>query len=250
MSEGRFTHDQLRDRIRKSRPFKGPPDATIDHVLGNGQVRSFGDGQILVQQGEWPQYFYFVLAGQLHMSLINNEGSALTLRMLEPGHSCMAAILFMGNASPVTVQTYGDTTLWALPGKRVKKMIFDDPAFAANMLQIAIARYRNSIDHIHTIALKTPLQRIGHYLLCEHLARGATDLTFELAYKKSVIASHLGMTPETLSRSFARIRKLGIGIDGQKVCLKDAFALCHFCDLTAGETCPIADKENCAMCRI
>lgn len=250
MAEGNITHDQLHDRILQSRPFAGLPEATMERVLHQGHIRQFGDGRILVHQGAWPQNLYVVLEGQLKTSLINDEGSELTLRMLGPGNTCMAAILFMGNPSPVTVQTYGDTTLWVLPGTLAKKLILKDPKFAANMLKIAVARYSKSIDHIHTIALKTPLQRIGHYLLGEHISRGANDLTFELPYKKSIIASHLGMTPETLSRSFARIKKLGIRIDGQKVCLKDAFALCHFCDLNAGETCPIADKENCPMCRI
>ena len=250
MAEGNITNDQVRDRIWQARPFAGLSEAKMERVLRQGHIRQFDDGCILVHQSAWPQNLYVVLKGQLKTSLINDEGSELTLRMLEPGNTCMAAILFMGNPSPVTVQTYGDTTLWVMPGPLAKKLILEDPEFAANMLRIAIARYRKSIDHIHTIALKTPLQRIGHYLLSEHISHGAKDLSFELPYKKSIIASYLGMTPETLSRSFARIKNLGIGIDGQKVCLKDAFALCHFCDLNAGETCPIADKENCPKCRV
>lgn len=250
MPKGTFTREEIGDRVRQARSFAGLSEATLDQVLRSGHVRKVAQGQILVHQGDQPQNLYVVLEGRLKASLASEEGSEMALRVVVPGNSCMAAILFTGHPSPVTVQALDDVTLWALPATFVKKLVLDSSEFAGNMLTIAVSRYRTSIDHIHALALKTPLQRIGHYLLCEHISHGATDLTFELPYRKSVLASHLGMTPETLSRSFARVRDLGIRIDGQNVRLRDAFALCHFCDLNAGETCPIADRESCPQCRV
>ena len=98
------------------------------------------------------------------------------------------------------------------------------------MLGIIAANYRGAIQQIDTGTLRTPLQRIGHYLLVEHILNGSDDLMFELRFKKSLIASHLGMTPETLSSAFWKMQQCSITIDGQTLRLKDAFALCHFGD--------------------
>ena len=75
-------------------------------------------------------------------------------------------------------------------------------------------------------------------------------MSFELRFRKTLIASHLGMTPETLSRAFQKMRQLGITVDGSTIRLKDAFALCHFCDLNSRETCEYKDSEHCARCRL
>ena len=39
-------------------------------------------------------------------------------------------------------------------------------------------------------------------------------------------------------------------IDGQTVRLKDAFALCHFCDLNTREFCPYRGSAECPFCEI
>jgi hypothetical protein len=58
------------------------------------------------------------------------------------------------------------------------------------------------------------------------------------------------MTPETLSRAFRKMQQYGITIDGMTVRLKDAFALCHFCDLDTKECCPFRGSKDCLICEI
>ncbi|MCV2449154.1 helix-turn-helix domain-containing protein, partial [Paracoccus sp. DMF] len=55
-------------------------------------------------------------------------------------------------------------------------------------------------------------QRVAEFLLdlCPPDAESATVV---LPYDKALIAGRLGMKPESLSRSFARLRKCGVRID-------------------------------------
>ena len=214
------------------------------------RVGQYGDGQCVVQQGDEPDYLYIIIEGQLRSLRRNEDGDEVTLRLLDPGVSCMGTVLFMGGLSPVTVETVGEVRIFQLPGHFVKNLVLQHPQFANSMLGIIAANYRGAIQQIDTVTLRTPLQRIGHYLLVEHTLNGSDDLMFELRFKKSLIDSHLGMTPETLSRAFRKIQAYGITIDGQRVRLKDAFALCHFCDLSTKELCPYRANSDCPFCEI
>jgi len=250
MTESTNTLSAVWQRLRKAQPFAELSDDQFQSVLGGGAIKTCPDGHILVHQGDPPSHMFFVLEGQLRTLLTNEDGREVTLRLLDPGVSCMGTVLFMGGLSPVTVETVGKVRIFQLPGHFVKNLVLQHPPFANSMLGIIAANYRGAIQQIDTVTLRTPLQRIGHYLLVEHILKGSDNLMFELRFKKSLIASHLGMTPETLSRAFRKMKQYGITIDGQTVRLKDAFALCHFCDLNTRELCPYRESAECPFCEI
>jgi len=228
----------------------GLPDSLLESILQSGTVRSCLNGELLIGQGDTPEHMFLVLDGQLRTFMTGEDGGEVTLRMLDPGDSCMGVALFMGKLSPVSVDAVGNARVLQLPARLVKRLVIQNPRFADNMLCIAAANYRGVIEQIDAVALRTPFQRIGHYLLTEFISSGSDKLTFELRFKKSLIASHLGMTPETLSRAFQKMRQSGIIVEGSTITLKDAFSLCHFCDLNTRETCRNRDSETCSRCRI
>jgi len=249
-TESANTLSAVWQRLRRVQPFADLSDDQFQNVLGGGTIKTCPDGHILVHQGDPPSHMFFVLEGQLRTLLTNEDGREVTLRLLDPGVSCMGTVLFMGGLSPVTVETVGEVRIFQLPGHFVKNLVLQHPPFATSMIGIIATNYRGAIEQIDTVTLRTPLQRIGHYLLVEHILSGSKNLMFELRFKKSLIASHLGMTPETLSRAFRKMRQYGITIDGQTVRLKDAFVLCHFCDLNTKESCPFRNNPDCPFCDI
>ena len=72
-------------------------------------------------------------------------------------------------------------------------------------------------------------QRVADFLLklCP-----AEDGPAEVAlpYDKSLIASRLGMKPESFSRSLARMRDLGVRSERSHVSISDAAALADYCE--------------------
>lgn len=70
----------------------------------------------------------------------------------------------------------------------------------------------------------------------------------ELPFQKQLIANHLGMTPETFSRSLKEIKKLGIDVERDSVTLRDAYALCHFCDTDTAFMCTDENRAECPTC--
>ena len=178
----------------------------------------------------------------------SSDGNEATIRMLDAGDVCMEAVIFMGGPSPITVQTLSESRLILIPNHVIKSLTLQDNKFANNLLKIVTLNYKDAIRQIDAMAIKNPVQRVGYYFLQKHLEQGSDHMEFELPFKKTTIANYLGMTPETFSRALNQIKKLGIEIDGDVILLKDAYALCHFCDSDTANECSIENKKDCPIC--
>lgn len=234
----------------KPQLFQGLSETALQSILQNSTLQNYESGRTLVQQGDEPDYVYLIIEGRVRTLRANVDGDEATIRMLEPGDICMEAVTFMGGTSPIAVQTVEDCRLMLIPASFVKKFVLQDHQFSANLLEIVTHHYKNAMHQIDAIAIKTPVQRVGYYFLQKHIEQGSNNLEFELPFKKLTIANHLGMTPETFSRALAQIKKSAIEVDGEKIRMREAFALCHFCDLDTAQDCTIPNTKDCPNCPV
>lgn len=233
--------------IRKPQLFDNVAEESLQKILACSLIQEHEAAKLIVQQGDAPQGIYLVIEGALKTLRLNEEGEEATMRLLEPGDTCMEAVLFMGGPSPITVQTLMKCKLLMIPERIVRSHIFDDAQFAVNILRIVTRHYKNAMIQIDAMQIKSPLQRVGYYFLTKHLEAGHDDLEFMLPFKKQIIANYLGMTPETFSRTLKQMKAIGISIDDDVIRMKDAFALCHFCDSDTASLCP-RHNDACSNC--
>ena len=238
-------HNIILKIYKESELFQGLSKDSILNILENSVINNYESGRTLIQQGDKPTNIYFIIKGHIKTLRANTDGDETTIRMLSSGETCMEAVLFMGCPSPITVQTTHESSLLLIPGDFVKKFSLENPQFAANLLKIVTCHYKNALHQIDAISIKTPEQRVGYYFLQKHIENGSDNMEFELPFKKSTIANHLGITPETFSRTLGKIKKIGIEIDHEKIRLKDAYALCHFCDTDSAHNCKKCNRDGC-----
>ncbi len=230
--------------------FKNLAENTLQQILDCSNIQSFNAGHLIVQQGDAPKYLYLVISGHVRTYRTNPNGAEVTIRMLEIGETCMEAAIFMNGPSPIAIQTTEASKLLLVPANFIKSLVLKDTQFANNMLKIVTYHYKNAIHQIDAMAIKTPVQRVGYYFLQQHIEQGANNMAFELPFKKSMIANHLGMSPETFSRALIHIKERNIDIKGDKIILKDVFALCHFCDQELAHECTASHKKTCSHCPV
>ena len=233
---------------KKPQLFAGLREKALREILESSTLQDYKAGHVLVQQGDEPTHVYFVIEGRVRTLRTNEDGDEATIRMLEQGEICMEAVLFMGGPSPIAVQIVEDAQLMLIPGDFVKRFVLQNHQFATNLLKIVAHHYKTAMHQIDAMATKTPVQRVGYYFLQKHMEQGSDNMEFELPFKKSIIANHLGITPETFSRALSQIKKMGIKVEGEKIRLKDAYTLCHFCDLDSAYHCTLSIKESCLHC--
>lgn len=228
--------------------FEGLSEGSFEFLLKNSVIQDYGSGRLLVQQGDVPAYVYFIVEGSVKTLRTNEEGNEATLRMLQAGETCMDAVIFMGGPSPIAVQVVKKSRLLLIPDSVIKALILKDPQFAGNLLRIVTRHYKNALHQIDAVNTKTPLQRVGYYFLLKHVENGHDRLEFELPFKKSMIANYLGMTPETFSRTLKQMKDMGINVADDKIRMRDAYTLCHFCDSDTAALCSSHNQADCPQC--
>ncbi len=225
--------------------FRGLSPESLEFLLSRAHTNLYQAHEEIIRQGEDPRSLFLILSGQVKTVRYNAEGQETTIRMLQAGETFMDAIIFMGGGSPVNAVAIENCELLCIPTATVRAHILRDPQFASNLLHIVTNHYKNAMQQIDNISIKTPVERLGYYLLRQHLEQGADSLEFNLPFQKSMIANHLGMTPETFSRALAQIKKSGIDIEQKHISMRDIFALCHFCDPDLSAMCPRSNSSEC-----
>ncbi|WP_235068184.1 Crp/Fnr family transcriptional regulator [Micavibrio aeruginosavorus] len=219
----------------------------MQKILSHSVMQEYGPSHLLVQQGDTPEGIYLVIEGTLKTFRLNEDGGEAVIRLLEPGGTCMEAVLFMGGPSPIAAQTLTKCKLMLMPERIVRQHVLDDSQFAVNILRIVTRHYKGAMHQIDAMNIKSPLQRVGYYFLSKHIEAGHDDLEFTLPFKKQIIANYLGMTPETFSRTLKQMQAMGINVSDEKIRMKDAYSLCHFCDSDTAAMCPRHDN-GCGTC--
>lgn len=225
--------------------FSGLTADSLQALLSNSFIQNVTAGTQLVEHGELPAYLYFILEGGVKTMRYSSTGSESTLRMLKSGDTFMDAVIFMGGTSPVSAVALQDSRLLLTPAETVRRHALHDSQFACNLLKIVTRHYKNAMQQIDSIVTKNPVERLGYYFLKQHLDQGPQSAEIALPFQKSAIANHLGMTPETFSRALAHIKKMGVDVEQEKLTLRDAHALCRFCDPDTSYDCPEASTARC-----
>jgi CRP/FNR family transcriptional activator FtrB len=89
-------------------------------------------------------------------------------------------------------------------------------------------QFRRMVRQIKNLKLRSSTQRVGCYILAAARRQGTPDRAV-LPYGKSLIASQLGITPESFSRALAALQHDGIEVRGDTIAIVDAARLAAAC---------------------
>lgn len=225
--------------------FHGLSEENLQILLSNSTVRTVDQGREIVQQGDVVKFLYFIIEGSVKTLRSSMEGDEATIRMLKQGETFMDAVIFMGGKSPIRATAIKPSKLLLIPADVIRRQVLQDGQLGDNLLRIVTGHYKNAVQQIDSIVTKTPVARLGYYFLKLHMIQDPNSMNIELPFQKSMIANHLGMKPETFSRTLQKLREMGINIDHEHITLRDAYALCHFCDPDTAFDCPNQGTVDC-----
>jgi CRP/FNR family transcriptional regulator, transcriptional activator FtrB len=152
------------------------------------------------------------------------------------------------DTNPMAARTLERSELLLVPLKVIHELIDTDPSFARAIMYELAAELRELIKHFKNQRLRTTVERLAEWMLRSDQDAGGTG-HFVIPYGKRVLASHLGMAPENLSRNLASLAPLGVAVRGRHVSLSDRAALAQFArlevypaDMRSRQTFPANDR--------
>jgi len=195
-------------------------------IVGSSREQHFDKGELLFQKGDPAQGFYVVIQGQIKLAFPSVHGNDKVVEILGPGQSFGEALMFMDRAYPVFAEAVTDAVLLQIPRRPIHDLLSGDAKFARAMLAGLAKRLHSLVQDVESYSVRSSAQRLIGYLLrqCDDVESGPVEL--ELPTTKSVIASRLNVTPETLSRVFHELKECGlIEIRGRHVTIHDVARL-------------------------
>ena len=221
---------QLRQAIASAPMFGGLDSAHVDLLAAESRSIFLPAGQVLFRRGTPSTGFYIVREGQMQLSVSNSEGVVKVLEILSPGSAFGHAVMFLQEPYPVDATALADTGLVFVPVAAVDRVLDEDPSMARVMLASMAKRLQSKVQDIAMLSLQSATQRIVAYVLGAADV-GLTSTSVELPVRKQVLASRLGMTPETFSRAMRALSGEGLlEVDGAVVQIPDVAALVAYSD--------------------
>lgn len=200
--------------------------AAISSML---RVRHFRRDERIVSHGDDAASLWLVYNGWVKLTRQTPDGKEAIIGLCTAGDMFGEAALFTGANYPYTAEVVGtDAELAAIPAASIRGIIANDARISGHIMAMfseRMAQAQLKLEHMSTMSAS---QRLGCFLLrlCHMQADGTK--TLHIPIEKNVLATYLGMKPETLSRSQQQLKPMGIQVVGANITISDIEKLREF----------------------
>ncbi|MDR3204160.1 MAG: Crp/Fnr family transcriptional regulator [Deltaproteobacteria bacterium] len=181
--------------------FQDLPQEIILKLARASMPKNYERGQIVFNQGDKAEGFHLVSAGLIKIFLLENSGKERILRLCGPLSLFGEAAIFTPGGYPAWAEAVKKSSTLIVPSLELKKLIGSSPDLALTVIGALASRVNHFKDIIES-SLKNLLPKVADYLL--KLPNDGSII--KLAVTKTQLALTLGITPESLSRAFKRLK--------------------------------------------
>ena len=193
--------DRLLAQLRKHYLFADLSDAQMAELRPHLDVRAFDAGERLFDQGDEAASFFLLHRGTIKLFRVSAGGQEKIMRLIQAGQSFAESVMFMGEPRyPVNAQGLKGGQLVSISASAYLRVMQASFASCRTVMARMTERIQSHWDEIEALTLQNTQYRIVHYLLGLVPTKEAASADLSLPTRKGVIASHLGVTPETFSR--------------------------------------------------
>lgn len=218
-------------------------DATRARLTRTAAPEHAPKGRTLFLTGDDARAYYLICSGWVKLYRETLDGDEAIIDILPAGHLFGESALFENDCHACSAAVIEDATILRLPLADLRQELAGNNALALAMLK-AMNRYRHdqSMELEHRTLQNAP-QRIGCFLLRLVNQRASGPILLHLPYDKTLLASRLGMQPETFSRALTKLRdETGIEIKGSAIRIESVGQLAGFSCSACSSGFPCSDK--------
>jgi len=211
--------DRTLSDLRAAAIFSQLDDEQLERLATLARPQRLPAESTVFLQGDPAGAFYLVAEGRVKVFKLLRDGRTATVRHVEAGQTFAEAALFH-EAYPSCTETMSDSLLYRFDTQETLDLLLAEPQLAVNLLA-AMAHLLGLLNRrVEELLLPVPA-RLARYLLAradEQLEPAAAGgpapadgpRVIKLPTSKRELAARLGTVPETLSRTFDRLKRAGV----------------------------------------
>lgn len=206
------------DIIQTCRLFARLKPAARTALAGMAVERTCAAGETIFRQGDDCPGVFVVGAGLVRVYKLSPSGKEQVLHLAGPGATFAEAAVIGGFSCPAFAQAVEPTTVALLPAAAFTRFLASDHQGCIDLLAGLAGWLHHVVDLLEDLTLRDAAGRLGRHLLANAGADGAVNLPS----MRKHLASHLNLTPETLSRTLRRLTEDGcIASDRDRITVLD-----------------------------
>ncbi len=193
--------------LRSCQLFGGLSDADLAAIAAYVTVRALDKGQYLFREGEPALGFYVIQRGAINVHRVSPIGKEQVIHVFRPGESLAEAALASPTGYPAEARAVEPSSVLLVPKAEFLGLVSKRPDLAIRMLGSMSQHLRVLVSLLDDLTLKDVETRLAYWLVkrCPQ-PPGSAPAVVRIATTKRVLASELGTTAETLSRTLAGLR--------------------------------------------
>ena len=220
--------------------FNDIQDQEIESFLPLIKVKNYQKREMFVINVDKRPGLFITLDGQFKLTKINERGDEMIIRVVSNGE--VISPMHFSQYYEASAEFIKDTTLFYLSEDTVNQLVKDNSSFAKNIINMLAENIQSLMMAAEVWRLKNTKERLGWFL-----ASANTNNLGKLPISKSLLASYLGMTAESLSRALKKLGDEGIKIEHKMIKQETGKELCSYCDRVIGVNCNLFGSKNCPL---
>ena len=166
----------------------------------------FEKGEMIYMAGDKGEKLYVIHSGKVKITRFTSSGKEQVIRVLGPGEFMGELSLFSSLPLTDNGEALSKTTVCMIDGEKLKELMKKYPTIALKAMEELSRRLENVENLIENISLQGVEKRLATSLMT--MANDKGEISLKMS--KRDLASHLGMSQETLSRKLTVFQDMGI----------------------------------------
>src|SRR5476649_234444 len=204
--------------------FRGLKPETVQNIIAPATAVALRPHELMMRQDDPATAFFIVIDGWMKLYRNNQSGDETVIEILTKGQSFAEAVAFTGNRYLATAEAVSKARVGRIPADHIVRCIRESPDIALAMIASVSQHMHQLVQQIEQLKAQSGVQRVAEFLASLSLAEQGR-CAVALPYDKVLIAGRLGLTPESLSRAFARLRNIGVVVEASNVIVNDVAKL-------------------------
>lgn len=199
------------EEVRQAYLFEHLGEAAFAELTRHARLLVLTGGDMLFADGDPCRHFYLLRSGMIKLFKSSAEGSERVVELIRPGQLFGEEAMF-AEAYSAHADALEASEVFAFEANFFAGQMRDDTELCLRMMALMSRRSRKLVDEIGNMTLQNAIQRAVRYLM---QMGGRGDGTIQLNFPRGILASRLGVTPETFSRIMTKLRNEGM-IDSRR----------------------------------
>lgn len=203
---GRVVHDCAHCEVRQLGICGAVEEADLPHISTMATDVALSPGSRLFEEGDHAQSVFNVAAGTLRLFRVLPDGRR---QITAFGFTGDFLGLFARGVYPFTAEAVDHVRLCRFPAPGMWNLLEKFPALERRFLEMRADELVAAQDRMVLLGRKTPLEKTATFLeevSLRQQRRGQPSSPVSLSMTRGDIADYLGLTVETVSRCFTRLR--------------------------------------------